>query len=93
MPDNQSVVKLRIAQEEGCAVAAHPHQVLLCHRGRLGALAYLMRDDWEEGEFFATTRVNREEHYQCYFGAIYLQSAAIGAEGCYRCWPDATDLK
>lgn len=85
----QAVVKLQIALEESCAAAAHPRQVLLCHRGTLDALAYWMRNGWGEGEFFAATGMSREEHYRRYLGVIHLQSVAIGAEGCYRRWPDA----
>ncbi len=85
----QAVVKLQIALEQSCAAAAHPQQVLLCHRGTLDALAYWMRNGWDEGEFFAATGMSREEHYRRYLGVIHLQSVAIGAEGCYRRWPDA----
>lgn len=85
----QAVVKLQIALEEVCAAAAHLHQVLLCHRGTLDALAYWLRNGWDGGEFFAATGMSREEHYQRYLGVIHLQNAAIGAEGFYRRWPDA----
>jgi len=85
----QAVVKLQIALEESCAAAARPHQVLLCHRGTLDALAYWLRNGWDENGFFAATGMSREEHYRRYLGVIHLQSAAIGAEGCYRRWPDA----
>ncbi len=85
----QAVVKLQVAQEESCAAAAHPHQILLCHRGTLDALAYWLRNGWDESEFFAATGMSREEHYRRYFGVIHLQTVAIGAEGCYRRWPDA----
>lgn len=85
----QAVVKLQIALEESCAAAAQPQQVLLCNRGTLDALAYWLRNGWDESEFFAATGMSREEHYRRYLGVIHLQTAAIGAEGCYRRWPDA----
>ncbi|MGH9838913.1 MAG: ATP/GTP-binding protein [Blastocatellia bacterium] len=86
---HQAVVKLQIALEESCAAAAQPQQVLLCHRVTLDALAYWLRNGWEEAEFFAATRMNQEDHYRRYLGVIHLQTAANGAEGCYRRWPDA----
>jgi hypothetical protein len=89
----QAVVKLQIALEESCGAAAHPHQVLLCHRGTLDALACWMRNGWEEGEFFAATGMSREEHYRRYLSVIHLQTVAIGAEGCYRRWLTRTGLK
>jgi hypothetical protein len=49
------VVQLQIALEDACAEAAKPHQVLLCHRGTLDALAYWLRNGWDEGKFFAAT--------------------------------------
>lgn len=82
-------MKLQIALEESCAAAAHPQQVLLCHRGTLDAMAYWLRNGWDESEFFAATGMSREEHYRRYLGVIHLQSVAIGVEGCYRRWPDA----
>jgi predicted ATPase len=85
----RAVVQLQIALEGICAAAASPQQVLLCHRGTLDALAYWLRNGWDEGEFFAATGMSREEHYRRYFGVIHLQTAAIGAEGYYRRWPDA----
>jgi len=85
----QAVVQLQIALEEICAAAASPQQVLLCHRGTLDALAYWLRNGWDESEFFDATGMSREEHYRRYWGVIHLQTAAIGAEGCYRRWPDA----
>ncbi len=85
----QAVVKLQIALEESYAAAAHPHQVLLCHRGTLDALAYWLRNGWNEDEFFPATGMSREKHYHRYLGVIHLQTVAIGAEGCYRRWPDA----
>ncbi|MGH9834956.1 MAG: ATP/GTP-binding protein [Blastocatellia bacterium] len=85
----QAVVKLQIALEESCAEAAHSQQVLLCHRGTLDALAYWVRNGWDEGEFFAATGMSREEHYRRCLGVIHLQTVAIGAEGCYRRWPEA----
>jgi hypothetical protein len=85
----QAVVKLQIALEESCAAAVHPYQVLLCHRGTLDALVYWLRNGWDEEEFFGATKMSREEHYRRYLGVIHLQTAAIGAEGCYRPWPDA----
>jgi hypothetical protein len=48
-----------------------------------------MRNGWDEGEFFAATGMSWEEHYRRYLGVIHLQTVAIGAEGCYRRWPDA----
>jgi len=84
----RAVVQLQIALEEICAAAASPQQVLLCHRGTLDALAYWLRNGWDEGEFFAVTGVSRDEHDRRYLGVIHLQTAAIGAEDCYRRWPD-----
>lgn len=78
-----------MALEETCAEAAEPQQVLLCHRGTLDALAYWLRNGWNEEEFFGVTGMSREEHYRRYFGVIHLQTAAIGAKSCYRRWPDA----
>jgi predicted ATPase len=85
----RAVARLQTALEETCAEAASPQQMLLCHRGTLDALAYWLRNGWDEGEFFAATGMSREEHYRRYFGVIHLQTTALGAEGCYRRWPDA----
>jgi hypothetical protein len=85
----QAVVRLQIALEEICVEAAGPRQALLCHRGTLDALAYWLRNGWDEDEFFEATGMSRGEHHQRYFGVIHLQTAAIGAEDYYCRWPDA----
>lgn len=85
----RAVVRLQMALEDICAQAANPNQVLLCHRGALDALAYWLRNGWDEDEFFVFTQTTRDEHFQRYFGVIHLQTAAIGAEAHYRRWPDA----
>jgi len=85
----RTVVNLQIAMEEICAEAAKPGQVLLCHRGTLDPLAYWLRNEWNEQEFFAFIGMRREEHFQRYDGVIHLQTAAIGAEAFYKRWPDA----
>jgi predicted ATPase len=84
----RAVVGLQIALEEAGATAAAPDQRLICHRGTLDALAYWLRNGWEEGEFFAST-MSRDEHLRRYIGVVHLQSAAVGAEIHYRRWPDA----
>ena len=48
----RSVVRLQIALEDACVEAAKLGQVLLCNRGTLDALAYWLRNDWENQEFF-----------------------------------------
>lgn len=85
----KAVVQLQIALEEICAKSAVADSVLICHRGTLDPLAYWLRNGWHESEFFAYTQMSFNEHSQRYFGAIHLQTAAIGAETHYRRWPDA----
>lgn len=85
----RAVVRLQIALEETCAQAAHPGQILLCHRGTLDPLAYWLRNGWEEQEFFTLTGMNREEHFRRYTGVLHLQTTAIDAQEHYRRWPDA----
>lgn len=84
----RAVVRLQMVLEEVCAEVAGPGQVLVCHRGTLDPLAYWLRNGWDESEFFALTDTSCEEHLRRYFGVIHLQTAAIGAEAFYRCWPD-----
>lgn len=84
-----AVVRLQLALEAGCAQAAHPGQVLVCHRGALDALAYWRRNGWQEADFFALTATLREEYLRRYRGVIHLQTAAIGAEPHYRRVPEA----
>jgi hypothetical protein len=88
-PFQKAVVRLQIELEETCAEAAHPGQVLLCHRGTLDPLAYWLRNGWDEGEFFTFIGMSREDHFRRYQGVLHLQTAAIGAESHYKRWPDA----
>lgn len=85
----RAAVRLQMALEAICAEAANPRQVLLCHRGTLDALAYWLRNGWDESEFFDYTATTREQHHRRYAGVIHLQTAAIDAEAFYRRWPDA----
>lgn len=85
----RAVVTLQIAVEKIASEAVRPGQGLLCHRGTLDALAYWLRNGWDESEFFGYVGMTRDEHYRRYFGVIHLQTAAVGAETNYRRWPDA----
>ena len=85
----RAVVHLQIALEDSCAEAAHPGQIILCHRGTLDPLAYWLRNGWLEQEFFAFTGLKRDQYLQRYAGVIHMQTAATGAEAYYRRWPDA----
>ena len=89
----KAVVRLQIAQEDACAEAARPGQVLLCHRGTLDPLAYWLRNGRDETEFFALIKRSCADQLQHYAGVIRLQTAAIGAEAFYRRWPDAHRLE
>lgn len=85
-----AVVRIQIALEDACALAARPAgQVLVCHRGTLDALAYWLRSGWNEEEFFRLTEMSRDTHFGRYDAVIHLQTAATGAEAEYRRWPDA----
>lgn len=84
----QAVVQLQLALEQTCGQAAGPGHILLCHRGTLDALAYWMRNGWQEHEFYTVTGMTREQHLRRYSGVIHLQTTAIGAESYYRRWPD-----
>ena len=85
----QAVVQLQMAQEGICAAGAPPDCVLVCDRGTVDSLAYWRLSGWEERDFYAVTGMGLAEHLDRYFGVIHLQSAAIGAEACYRRWPEA----
>jgi len=85
----RAVVSLQMALEDACAGAADREQILLCHRGTLDALAYWLRNGWDEEEFYAYTHTRREELFARYESVLHLQTAAIGAETEYRRWPDA----
>jgi predicted ATPase len=85
----RAVVQLQITLEQICAEAASQGQILVCHRGTLDALAYWLRNGWEEQEFFPMIGMTREEHLRRYTGVIHLQTTAIGAASHYSRWPDA----
>jgi hypothetical protein len=85
----RAVVHLQIALEDTIAHAASANQVLLCHRGTLDALAYWLRNGWDEDEFFAYVGLSREHLFRRYYSVIHLQTAAIGAVNYYKRWPDA----
>jgi predicted ATPase len=85
----RAVVHLQMTLEEVCAEMAAPDQTLICHRGTLDALAYWLRNGWDEAAFFAWTRMSREDHFRRYHGVVHLQTAAIGAESYYHRWPEA----
>ncbi len=85
----RAVVHLQIALEQTCAEAASQGQILVCHRGTLDALAYWLRNGWEEREFFTVSGMTREEHLRRYEEVIHLQTTAIGAASHYSRWPDA----
>ncbi len=85
----RAVVRLQVGIEDACTEAAHPGQVLLCHRGTLDPLAYWLYHGWDEREFFEVTETNCVDHWNRYDGVVHLQTAAIRAERYYLRWPDA----
>jgi hypothetical protein len=85
----RAVVQLQMTLEQACAEAADQGQILICHRGTLDALAYWLRNGWQEQEFFTVTGMTLEEHLQRYRGVIHLQTTAIGTESYYCRWPNA----
>jgi hypothetical protein len=84
-----AVVHLQTAVEDICSRPAQGTQVALCHRGTLDALAYWIKNGWDETEFYALTRTSPQDHFSRYVGVLHLQTAAIGATKSYRRWPDA----
>jgi hypothetical protein len=89
----KAVVRLQIALEDACAEAARPGQGLICHRGTLDALAYWLRNGWDDSEFFAFMQTDCTDQLRRYAAVIHLQTAAIGAEAFYRRWPNAHRLE
>ena len=85
----RAVVTLQIAIEDACAGASHSTQIMVCHRGTLDSLAYWLRNGWSESEFFRFVGISRGEHFRRYYAVLHLQTAAIGAERHYRCYPEA----
>lgn len=84
-----AVVRLQIALEDGCDLAAPSGAALVCDRGALDPLAYWLTFGWKEAEFFACTGFSRRELLARYTGILHLQTTALGAEALYRHWPDA----
>jgi predicted ATPase len=67
-----AVVRVQIALEDACALAAPAGSVLVCHRGTLDPLAYWLRNGWEEVDFFALTGMTE---------AAREREARLAAEG------------
>jgi hypothetical protein len=84
-----AAVRLQMALEDACSLVAPPGAALVCDRGLLDPLAFWLAAGWNEDEFFPFVGFSREELLCRYTGIIHLQSTAIGAESCYRCWPHA----
>jgi hypothetical protein len=84
-----AVVRVQLALEDACALAAMPGAVLVCHRGVLDPLAYWLAAGRAEEDFFPCVGFGRAELLGRYAGILHLQSTAIGAGQFYRRWPDA----
>jgi hypothetical protein len=85
----QAVVRLQVTLEDACLEGDVAGRAFICDRGTVDSLAYWRLSGWDEREFFAATGMGPQAHLGRYFGAIHLQTAAIGAEEHYRRWPEA----
>lgn len=85
------MVNLQLALEDGLhkGLVNDENRVILCHRGSLDPLAYWLDRGWEAVEFFIFTKTTKEDHYRRYTAVIHLVTAADGAIGAYKRWPDA----
>ncbi|HET6385026.1 MAG TPA: hypothetical protein VFJ58_16665 [Armatimonadota bacterium] len=59
------------------------------HRGTLEALAFWVRNPWDEGELHELAGLSREQRLARYDVAPRRQTAAVRAESHYARWPDA----
>lgn len=85
------MVELQAVLEESLdyALGQDDPRAILCHRGTLDPLAYWLKRDWPEEEFFAFTDTCREDHYRRYTAILHLVTAADGATEHYQRWPYA----
>ncbi len=67
-----AIVRLQMALEDACALAAAPDAVLICHRRVLDPLAYWLAAGWNDVEFFHFIGFIREELQGRYTGVIHL---------------------